>query len=83
MNAQGWLGILKVLAPVILNLIPQIPKPLIPVITEAIGAAEQSGQTGPEKLTSVVSHPALSNVEVPVLVGGVNKVIAAVNAVTQ
>lgn len=78
-----WLTILKALAPIVLALIPQIPKPLIPIIVDTIGLAEQSEQTGPEKLTAVVQHPELSRVSTSAIVDGVTAVVAAVNAIAK
>jgi hypothetical protein len=78
-----WNALLKVLAPIILGLIPQIPKALIPVIVEGINTVEIPESPGAEKLHAVVSHPDLTNVELPALVDGINATILAVNEATK
>lgn len=51
MSLTSWLRAIEGIAPLILVLIPGIPKELIQPITKAIQAAEQiPGATGPEKL---------------------------------
>jgi hypothetical protein len=76
-----WLDVLKVVAPIVLNLIPQIPKDVIPVIVDGIVVAEQSDRSGQDKMIDVISHAALANTEVPAIIQGVQAAIAATNAV--
>ena len=79
----NWLKVLRIVAPIVLGLIPQIPKALIPVIVEGIGAAEETDWDGPDKLTFVMQMPELGRVEVPAIQQGVNAAVEAANALTR
>lgn len=51
----NWLLALKIIAPIALAFVPQVPKTLIPVIVAGISEAEQIGGSGTEKKAIVVS----------------------------
>lgn len=82
---MAWLIILERLAPVILALIPGIPAKLVPVLIEAISAAEESGENGTEKMSAVINAASTvaPDVNVPVVIDAVTAVVKATNATAK
>lgn len=76
-----WLAILKVVAPLVLSLIPELSKAFHPAIIAGVAQAEQAGGTGAEKLAVVLAQPELDGHEQSAVVKGVEAVIAVANAV--
>lgn len=75
-----WLDIIKVIAPLVLALIPELSKTFHPAITAAVVQAEKDGGTSAEKLTSVLAQPELQGHEQSAVTKGVEAVIAVANA---
>lgn len=51
-----WLTALRIVAPIVLAFVPQVPKALIPVIVAGIEQAEETGLTGSDKKTLVIGR---------------------------
>lgn len=76
----NWLDIIKVIAPLVLALIPELSKTFHPVIAAAVVQAEKDGGTSAEKLAAVLAQPELDGHEPSAVTKGVEAVIAVANA---
>jgi hypothetical protein len=78
-----WLEIVKVVGPLVLELIPALAEVLHPIIVKGIVDAEKSNSTGDEKLEDVLALPELEGHERSAIVEGVEAIIAIANALKK